>query len=349
MLGVQHHGGHGLPRPAAHRHHRGGRRLGGRRPPARAHGRCGGVLPVRRVALGDPAGGRAPARSVASPTARSARSRCSRCSPTSARSPRWACTSSTASATCSAAGCSCSPTSRSAQRWWSTTRSCPRSPRPTTGTRCPPAGWAFGYLGGGLLLALNLALYVVSGRDRHQRRARGPDQHPVGRACGGPCSRWSRCAPAHRGARRSPTTRASRSSPAASASSLTTLREIRRVPADAAVPGRLPAVQRRHPDRDRAVGDVRQRGARARPADADRGDPGRAVRRVRRRAAVRAPRAAVRRKARRAGQSGRVDRRGRGGVLPAGRRERCRSSRSRSASGSCSAAARRCRGRCSRR
>ena len=49
--------------------------------------------------------------------------------------------------------------SRSAHRSLSTTRSCLRSPTPEERDNVSSKGWGFGYLGGGIVLALNLALF----------------------------------------------------------------------------------------------------------------------------------------------------------------------------------------------
>ena len=62
--------------------------------------------------------------------------------------------------------------------WSSTTRSCARSPRRTSATGCPRRGWAFGYLGGGLLLAVNLVVVA-----RHDAFGLGK-----ARRCGSACS-----------------------------------------------------------------------------------------------------------------------------------------------------------------
>ena len=66
-----------------------------------------------------------------------------------------ACSSSPAPTGSSARARSSSPTSASAPRWSSTTRSCARSPRQDERDRVSSRGWALGYLGGGLLLAVN--------------------------------------------------------------------------------------------------------------------------------------------------------------------------------------------------
>ena len=54
-----------------------------------------------------------------------------------------------------------SPTSASARRWSSTTRSCARSPTADERDRVSSRGWALGYLGGGLLLAVNLGVVTL--------------------------------------------------------------------------------------------------------------------------------------------------------------------------------------------
>ncbi len=66
-----------------------------------------------------------------------------------------------------------------------------------------------------------------------------------------------------------------------------------RLPDDPAVPGGLPVLQRRHPDRDHGRLDVRGEAARVLHVRADRDHPAGAVRRVRRRAAVRSARGPV--------------------------------------------------------
>ena len=73
-----------------------------------------------------------------------------------------------------------------------------------------------------------------------------------------------------------------------------TLRELPQLPDGADLPARLPVLQRRHPDRDRVRVDLRLRGARLRRVGADRHDPAGAVRRLRRRAALRPARQALR-------------------------------------------------------
>ena len=52
-------------------------------------------------------------------------------------------------------------------------------------------GWAMGYLGGGLLLLLNLVLYLFAGQDRAGLRPGGAHQPGIGRASGGWVSRSS--------------------------------------------------------------------------------------------------------------------------------------------------------------
>ena len=70
--------------------------------------------------------------------------------------------------------------------WSSTTRSCARSPRPDERDRVSSRGWAFGYLGGGLLLAVNL---VRGARPRRVRaRAR---RWRCGSACSAPAVWWA--------------------------------------------------------------------------------------------------------------------------------------------------------------
>ena len=59
--------------------------------------------------------------------------------------------------------------------------------------RVSSRGWAFGYLGGGLLLALNLVLVLVPRRPSGSSRALSVRHQPaVRRRCGGPASRSSR-------------------------------------------------------------------------------------------------------------------------------------------------------------
>ena len=85
--------------------------------------------------------------------------------------------------------CSSSPTSRSARRSSSTTPSCPRSPSPDERDAVSSRGWAFGYLGGGLLLLLNLVLCTCHDVARAQRGPRGPHQPAVGGPLVGAASR----------------------------------------------------------------------------------------------------------------------------------------------------------------
>ena len=136
--------------------------------------------------------------------------------------------------------------------------------------RVSSRGWAFGYLGGGLLLLINLV--VVLGNDAiglehgHGRAdlaavgggvVGGVHDHPV-RAAAQP-SADQRGAP-RRGAlfQRS------------FGQLFTTLREMKRLPDDADLPRRLPLLQRRHPDRDLQRRRLRLRGAEVRPERADR-------------------------------------------------------------------------------
>ena len=71
------------------------------------------------------------------------------------RSPR--CSSSTGATGCWRRPSSSSPTSAPTAASSSTTPSCRTSPATTRSTGSPPPGYALGYIGGGLLLALNLA------------------------------------------------------------------------------------------------------------------------------------------------------------------------------------------------
>ena len=113
-------------------------------------------------------------------------------------------------------------------------------------------GWAFGYVGGALLLAVHLGLVLgadVPRPDQGRGGAdlpghRGPVVGRVHRLHASPGCATVRCA--------TPTPCAAHSGFRQLA---VTLREMRRLPADAVVPRRLPAVQRRRADGHRALGD----------------------------------------------------------------------------------------------
>ena len=121
-------------------------------------------------------------------------------------------------------------------------------------------GWAFGYVGGALLLAVHLGLVLgaESPRPDHRRGGAhlpghgGPVVGRVHRLHGVPAAQPpGRAIRTPRVAQRLPPARDDAPRDAG-------------LPADPVVPRRLPAVQRRRPDRHRAVGDLRDRGARPR-------------------------------------------------------------------------------------
>ena len=237
QLGVLHHGHRGLPRPVPDR--RSPRTPSGRRTgdvhvlghPDRV--RFG--LRVRGVALGDPAGvraagGRRDRRPVLAQEAAAGAVRLHRCRrdhrdgvphrrPVPARRravPR-------------------SPTSRSARASSSTTRSCRSSPARTSATGSPASAGRIGYIGGGLLLLLNLVVLHARRRRSACPRATSPAGASSRPACGGPRSPRCRCCGCATG-RRSPARRTGsvlhRRVPAARA----TLRKHAGVPADALLP-----------------------------------------------------------------------------------------------------------------
>ena len=61
-----------------------------------------------------------------------------------------------------------------------------RIAEPDERDRVSSRGWALGYLGGGLLLALNLVLVTLHDQVGLVRGRRGPGQPARPRACGGP-------------------------------------------------------------------------------------------------------------------------------------------------------------------
>ena len=113
------------------------------------------------------------------------------------------------------------------------------------------------------------------------------------------------------------------------------------LPEHHAVPARLPVLQRRHPDRHHLEQPLRRRAAGLRREPADRADPARAVRRVRRCPALRLVRRALGRVAHHPALAHRLVAHRRRRVLPARRGASCPSSCSACSSASCSAAARR--------
>ena len=129
--------------------------------------------------------------------------------------------------------------------------------------RASSRGWAFGYLGGGLLLAINLGVYL------------GHDAIGLGEAMAVRLSLLS-AALWWAGLHDHPAVRLHNYAPvnvvAAEGSLLqrsfgqlfATLRELRELPDDADLPGRLPVLQRRHPDRDLRGVDVRREAAEVR-------------------------------------------------------------------------------------
>ena len=146
-----------------------------------------------------------------------------------------------------------------------------RSPAPDERDAVSSRAWAFGYLGGGLLLAVNLALVTsadalagcppgLGGADLP-----GDGRSVVGGVHGDPLPRGSATAPP----RALPTRRtcAGRSLVRRSFGQLaTTLREARGYPMTLTVPGRVPVLQRRHPDRDRRRERLRDKEARVQPS-----------------------------------------------------------------------------------
>ena len=164
------------------------------------------------------------------------------------------CSSSPTTATCSAPGCSSSPTSPSARRRRlllvaarpRRARRAGRRLQPRLGLRlrrrrrcCSPSTWRCSSAHDSLGLTAGEAVRIclAVGRPLVGRVHR---RHAV-RGCATAAASTAAAAPARRSA-------------AASASWRATLREHAALPADAVVPRRLPALQRRRPDRHRAVG-----------------------------------------------------------------------------------------------
>ena len=208
-------------------------------------------------------------------------------------------------------------------------------------------GWAFGYLGGGLLLALNL---VGLPRARHVRARRG-DGRPALAAVGGRVVGRLHDHPDGAAAqlrrRRTWWPPRARLFQRSFGQLFTTLKEMRGVPDDADLPDRLPVLQRRHPDGDLRRVDLRLQAAEVRPERADRHHPADPVRGLRRRAVLRPARGALRRLPLDPVGHLRLDgHRGPRAVPAREERRRC-SCRRRSPSASCSAAPRRCPGRSS--
>ena len=117
--------------------------------------------------------------------------------------------------------------------------------------RVSSRGWAWGYLGGGLLLVVNLVVVLVHDRFGIEQGLRGAAVACCRRRCGGRRSRSSRSA---RLRNHAPDARGARERRAAAAE----LRPARgdaagpaQLPDGAHLPARLPVLQRRHPDRDR--------------------------------------------------------------------------------------------------
>ena len=172
--------------------------------------------------------------------------------------------------------------------------------------RVSSRGWAFGYLGGGLLLAVNLAVVTILPlRPHHGQAARhlhalgrdlvgGLHDHPVRAAQQPPARPTSEPAEGNVVAR-------------SFGQLAATLRDMRNYPVALTFLRRLPVLQRRHPDRHRQRLDVRRRAARPRADRADRHHPDGPVRRVLRRAALRPARPAPGRQADDPGRPGDLD------------------------------------------
>ena len=155
-------------------------------------------------------------------------------------------------------------------------------------------GWAFGYLGGGLLLLVNLG--IVLGHD-----AIGMGTELAVRISLLSAALWwagFTIIPFLRLRNRAPHPRGGavrRALPRSFGQLWATLKELRQLPDDADLPAGVRLLQRRHPDRDLRGLDVRLQGAEVRRLRADRDDPADPVRGVRRRALLRSAGRAARR------------------------------------------------------
>ncbi len=165
--------------------------------------------------------------------------------------------------------------------------------------------------------------------------------------CGGPASRSSRSCGCATGRRSTRSTVTGSVFDRSFGQLCRTLKELRGLPDDADLPGGLPVLQRRHPDRHLRRVDLRREDAGVRRQRAHRHDPADPVRRLRRRAAVRA---ASRRGSAATGRSSTASSSGSSSSCSRSScpRRTCRCScSSRWPSASCSAAPRRCRARSS--
>ena len=154
--------------------------------------------------------------------------------------------------------------------------------------RVSSKGWALGYLGGGLLLAINFAMLTFQ-RAARPRHGHGDADQP---AMAGLWWAGFTIIPvrglAHLtgtvGHARRPQGRCRRRQLQAARDHLPRAAAL---PADDALPARLPLLQRRHPDGHRQLQPLRAEGARLRPGDGARPVPLRPVRRVLRCSALR--------------------------------------------------------------
>ena len=206
-------------------------------------------------------------------------------------------------------------------------------------------GWAFGYAAGSLVLVANLVLYTGPRVLRPLRGARRSASAWPRPACGGARSPSSRCGGCATGG-----TRASRPGrrprPGLAAARGDRPRHAP-PPADPGLPAGLPRLQRRRPDGDLPGVRVRLRGTRPGAVHADRGGPAGAGAGGGGRAGDGPAGPHVRGQAHDPRLAGRVDADPRGRVLPAGRAPVWFFVAGRRRSAWSSAAARRCRARCS--
>ena len=222
------------------------------------------VVRVHGVALGPAAGvraagGRRDRRPVVAQEAS-----CWRCSPTSvpARPSRWC--SSPATGGCSASVLFIVANVALGASSVVYNSFLPQIAGPDERDRVSSIGWAIGYIGGGLLLALNL---VALHARRHARPVQGRRRPLVAScrpACGGPRSRRCRCCGCTTG-RRSPARRTGSVLTDGFRQLGTTLRHMRAFPLTLVLPRRLPDLQRRHPDRHHAGQRLRRQGTRPDP------------------------------------------------------------------------------------
>ena len=153
--------------------------------------------------------------------------------------------------------------------------------------RVSSRGWAFGYLGGGLLLLINLVMVLAHG-------SLGLDKELAVRLSLLSAALWwagFTIIPVRRLHDRPPRDVVPESGRAAPPQLRPAVHHAARdapLPDDPDVPGRVPVLQRRHPDRDRRRLDVRRQAARLRRRRPDRHHPADPVRGVRRRVVLRA-------------------------------------------------------------